>query len=116
MLNRGSYGELQFFSQETFERMLPEPLANHFPGVPHEWGIGITWMRQAAPGAGENGVPTDATVLSRNTIGHGAASAAILRVDLDNELVVAQTRDAGGDHYGKYAVPFLEIIQEGLRE
>lgn len=45
-------------------------------------------MREPADGA--------VSILSKNVIGHGAASAAILRVDLDNELAVAQTRNEAG--------------------
>jgi CubicO group peptidase (beta-lactamase class C family) len=114
LLNRGSYGDLQFFSPETSERLLPEPLGRYYPGIDQDWGIGITWMRQKHPDAGKNGTPEDATVLSHNVIGHGSATSAILRVDLDNDLVIAQSRRRGGKDYGKHLVQFLMAIDEGL--
>ncbi len=114
LLNKGSYGELRFFSPRTFEKILPVPLNEYYPGIDKEWGIGITWMRQKNPDAGENVVPENATVLSKNVIGHGSATSAILRVDLDNELVITQSRRRGGKAYGKYLVKFLMAIEDGL--
>ena len=114
LLNKGSYGELEFFSPETFEKILPKPLNKYYPGIDKDWGIGITWMRQTHPDAGKNGIPKDATILSKNVIGHGSATSAILRVDLDNDLVIAQSRRRAGKAYGKNLVKFLMAIEEGL--
>jgi len=114
LLNKGSYGELEFFSPQTFEKIIPKLLNTYYPDIDKDWGIGITWMRQAHPDAGKNGVPEDARVLSRNVIGHGSATSAILRVDLDNDLVIAQSRRRGGKAYDKYLEKFLMAIEEGL--
>ena len=115
LLNKGSYGEFKFFSPQTFDRILPEPLNTYYPAIDKEWGIGITWMRQKHPDAGKNGVPEDATLLSKNVIGHGSATSAILRVDLDNDLVISQSRRRAGKAYGKYLDKFLLAIDEGLK-
>jgi len=114
LLNKGSYGELEFFSPQTFEKILPKPLNEYYTDINKDWGIGLTWMRQKHPNAGKNDIPKDATVLSRNVIGHGSATSAILRVDLDNDLVIAQSRRRGGKAYGKYLAKFLMAIEEGL--
>jgi hypothetical protein len=114
LLNKGSYGELEFFSPQIFEKILPKPLSTFYPDIDKDWGIGITWMRQKHPDAGKNGVPKDATVLSKNIIGHGSATSAILRVDLDNDLVIAQSRRRAGKAYGKHLVKFVMAIEEGL--
>jgi CubicO group peptidase (beta-lactamase class C family) len=116
LLNRGSYGNLRFFSPKVFEMMLPKPLNNFYPDINVEWGIGLTWMRTKHPEAGKNGLPSDKTVLSKNVIGHGSATAAILRVDLENDLVIAQTRRRGGKNYGKHLVALLMAIDNGLIE
>jgi len=115
LLNKGSYGELEFFSPQTFEKILPKLLSEYYPDIDKEWGIGITWMRQAHPEAGKNGIPKDATVLSRNVIGHGSATSAILRVDLENDLVIAQSRRRGGKAYDEYLAKFLMAIEDGLK-
>lgn len=115
LLNKGSYGELRFFSSQTFNRILPKPLNTYYPGIDKEWGIGITWMRQKHQDAGKNSVPEDATVLSKNVIGHGSATSAILRVDLDNDLVISQSRRRAGKAYGKNLAKFLLAIAEGLK-
>jgi CubicO group peptidase (beta-lactamase class C family) len=114
LLNRGSYGDLQFFSEETFEKLLPKPLNKYYPGIDVDWGIGITWMRQSHPEAGKKGNPDDKTILSKNVIGHGSATSTILRVDLDNNLVISQTRRQGGKAYEKYLEKLLLTIDEGL--
>lgn len=116
ILNKGSYGNLQFFSEKTYKELLPQKLNKFYPGMGLEWGIGLTWMRQSHPMAGEDGVPQDATILSKNIVGHGAASRAILRADMDNDLVIAQTRNAAGKDYNKYLVEFLTIIEDGLEK
>jgi CubicO group peptidase (beta-lactamase class C family) len=114
LLNRGTYGEFTFFSPQTFESLLPQPLSRFYPALNQDWGIGITWMRQPHPQAGMNGIPKDATVLSRNVIGHGSATSAILRVDLDHELVISQSRRRGGADYDKYLTTLLLAIEAGL--
>jgi CubicO group peptidase (beta-lactamase class C family) len=116
LLNKGSYGDLEFFLPETFEKLTPKPLKDFYPDVDVEWGIGITWMRQAHPDAGKNDIPKDKTVLSKNIIGHGSATSAVLRVDLDNELVITQTRRIAGKEYGKYILKLLQTIEQGLIE
>jgi hypothetical protein len=71
-------------------------------------------MRQPHPQAGTNGIPKEATVLSRNVIGHGSATSAILRVDPDNELVITQTRRRGGADYDQHLTSFLLAVEAGL--
>jgi CubicO group peptidase (beta-lactamase class C family) len=112
LLNRGAYGDRQFFSPATFEKLLPRNLSAFYPDLNLDWGIGLQWMRADDPDAGKGGVPKGKTLLSPNTIGHGAASAAILRVDLDNEVVVAQVRNTGGKDFEKYLTEFLQAIDQ----
>jgi CubicO group peptidase (beta-lactamase class C family) len=114
MLNRGKYGGREFFSEDVFEQLQPKQLSDFYPGINVEWGIGITWMRQSHPEAGKGEVPKDATVLSKNVIGHGSATSAILRVDMDNDLFIAQTRRRGGKAYEKYLAEVLTAIEDGL--
>ncbi len=114
MLNRGAYGDKRYFSAETFERLLPELLDEYYPTVSNEWGVGITWMRQPHPDAGKNGTPRGQLVLSENVIGHGAATAAILRVDLDHDLVIGQSRRTAGREYNEHLAKLLMTLEEQL--
>ncbi len=116
-LNRGAYGEIEFFTPATFEQLMPKRYCDMFPGLPDnkdEYGLGISWMREAHPNAGEDGIAEDATVLSKNTIAHGAATSAALRVDLDNDLVVAICRYTGGPDYGEHLTNVLMAVAESL--
>lgn len=103
LLNRGAYGTLRFFSEETFEKMLPVKLAPyvHFE-TEIEWGIGPVWTPE--PG------------LSKRTFGHGAASGATLRIDPENDLVIVMTRNASGSQYAKYHPQFIQAIVESMAE
>ncbi len=51
-------------------------------------------------------------VLGPRTIGHGAASAATLRVDPDSGLVIAMTRNAAGRNFASYHTRLLNLIVE----
>ena len=114
LLNRGSYGDTQFFSPQTFEELMPKELNEYYPTVEEEWGIGLVWMWLNDPNAGKNGVPEDKTLLSKNTIGHGAASRTILRVDLDNGVVVVQARNTAGKDFAEHLAEFLRAIDESI--
>jgi len=118
LLNKGSYGGRYFFSPETFDQLLPKQLSTYYPELDDsiEWGIGLTWMRAKDPNARKDGAPEDKTLLSQNTIGHGAASSAILRVDLDNEIVVSQVRNTAGPKYQEYFIKFLQAIDDSIPE
>lgn len=101
LLNRGAYGNKRFFSEATFEKMLPVKLAPYVRfNTDLEWGIGPVWTPE--PG------------LSKRTIGHGAASAATLRVDLDNDLVIVMTRNTAGPQYSKYHPLFIQAVADGI--
>lgn len=115
LLNRGSYGDLEYFSPETFEKLIPTPLNPYYPEINVEWGIGLTWMRQANPNAGrEDGGTTKPTLLGDRVMGHGSATSSVLRVDLDNGLVITQVRRRAGPMYDKYLSQLMLAIDEGL--
>ncbi len=113
LLNRGSYGDVRLFGPDAFEEMLPKPLNQYYPGVDLEIGTGLVWLRQEDPTAGKDGVPENKTLLSKNTIGHRAASGAVLRVDLDNGIVLVLMRETGKDE-GENFVKLLRAIDEGI--
>ena len=94
LLNRGAYGDLRFFSEETFAKMLPAKQVLS-TGQEVEWGIGATWHRKEG--------------LGESTFGHGAASAATLRIDPENELIVVMTRNSAGTHFSDFHPQFLEM-------
>ncbi len=101
LLNRGAYGHYRFFSEESYEKMMPKPVRDYrdIEGNP-KWGIGAVYTPE--PG------------LSPKTFAHGAASAATLRIDPENELVIVMTRNAAGANFGKYHPRFIAAIAKGL--
>lgn len=100
LLNQGSYGDLRFFSEETYEALLPVDLENYFPEIKNKmWGIGITpnnrWLKDEDTGEKRN-------ILSDHVIGHGSATSSILNVDLEHKIVISQSRMDGGKLYHEY--------------
>lgn len=102
LLNGGSYGEHVFFRPETRDRMLPTNLEMCLGPTREVIGIGTRWFTH--PGLGER------------VFGHGAASSATLRIDLDKDLVISMTRNAAGRNFDKYHSLFMRTIAECLAE
>ncbi len=100
LLNKGKYGNMQFFSEETFAKMLPRKLDDILPDTNIQWGIGATWYNSEGLGEG--------------TFGHGAASSATLRIDPVNDLVIVMTRNSAGKNFGEYHPQFMKAIVDGL--
>jgi len=101
LANRGAYGDQRFFSEDTFEQMLPRKLDNLLgPDTEIVWGIGLTPY-------GENG-------LSDKTVGHGSATSCTMRVDLENNLVITMSRGQAGKNFYEYHPKFIAAIAEGV--
>lgn len=97
LLNKGAYGNMRFFSQTTYEKMLPRPLSEFWPAIGDvQWGIGTVFIK--GPG------------LSNSAFGHGAASCATFIVDPENQLVISMTRNTAGPLFQKYQPKFIELI------
>lgn len=94
LLNKGAYGQMRFFREETFQKMLPQPLATIGPDIKRTFGIGL------------DGRP--------EKFGHGAASAATFSVDLTEDLVVVMTRNKMGKNQDRYNGKFWDAIKNGM--
>ena len=114
LLNKGSYGELEFFAPTVFEQMQPRRLDEFYPGVRGESGIGLGWSRDWHPDAGEGDIADDATIFGPNVIGHGSATSCVLRVVLDQDLIIVQTRRRGGRAFYDNLGKMLLAVEEGL--
>lgn len=102
LLNGGAYGNMRFFSKQTFDKVFPKDIEYIMgrPGV--EWGMGIT--RFAGNGLGPN------------TFGHGAASSAVLRIDPDNDLVIVMTRNDAGKNFDDHFPQFMKAIVDSIEK
>ncbi len=114
VVNRGSYGEMEFISPETFETLLPEPYSKRYPGVPDEGGIGIHWKRTVKAGAPADSTRPEDLLFSPHVLGHGSLSACIFLADLDHGLVITQIRTTAGPRYAEWSQKFLQAIADGM--
>jgi CubicO group peptidase (beta-lactamase class C family) len=119
LLNRGSYGEYEFFSPATYEKILPQAYEEWFPGLApqaSDYGLGLYWARDVPPPADQEHPTADARILSPRTLSHGAFSGTVFRVDLENELVVVVGRIRSGVAHDHYVKSLLMTVKESLRE
>jgi len=116
LLNQGAYGNMRFFSPETFKKMLPVRMKTFWPNAKFDipWGMGLTYFNERDPDAGKDGVPANKTLLSKMTFCHGAASGAVLRVDPVNDVVVTVVRTQQGPNYKPNLYKFLKAVDDGL--
>ena len=103
LLNKGAYGKMRFFSEQTFEKMLPRRLTQVLgPDTDRVYGIGTSLFDKEGLGAG--------------TFAHGAASGATLRIDPVNDVVIVMTRNAAGKDRNKYHQKFIDAILQGIAD
>ena len=119
LLNKGSYGDTEFFTRETFDKILwPRPLKEFFPdmvGADRESSYNLGWVmapyqRQDTP----EGKPP-VLILGKNTLTHGSATGAVLCADFDHDLVIAVTRHQSGNDYVKQSCLFLMAVADAMK-
>jgi CubicO group peptidase (beta-lactamase class C family) len=110
--NRGSYGDLEFISPRTFDRLLPEPLHVADRGSVEDEGIGLHWIRRLKPDAPAESKRAEDQLFSSRTVGHGSLSGCILLIDLDQQIVVTQARRQTGPRYGEWSNCFFQAIAD----
>ena len=105
ILNGGSYGGKTYFSKQTLAKILPKDLKQYFPNITYfnDWdrgrpiGIGTTIQEWKVK---DQETGEDRYMLSKNVIGHGSATSSQLRIDLDNNIIITQTRRRGKSRFG----------------
>jgi CubicO group peptidase (beta-lactamase class C family) len=119
ILNKGIYDGKKYFSKETFEAILPKDLKQYYPNINYlnEWdrnrpiGIGTTiqeWkIKDDLTGA-------DRYMLSKNVIGHGSATSSQFRIDLENNIIITQTRRRGKSKFDKHFRKMYQHIDSYL--
>lgn len=117
ILNAGAYGKHTFFSPQTLDQFLPQPYEAHYPGfAPKEldYGLGIRVASEPHPRAGSEGIAPDAVVIGPRTIGHGAFSGTVFRVDLDTNTIVVAGRFSSGENHGRYVRELLALVADAI--
>lgn len=112
LVNKGSYGDWELFTPETYAKILPRKLSPLLPDLQDktlEWGLGLSWMTDPDG-------PRDKSALGPNVIGHGSASSSLFRVDLDSGLILVSGRYGIGDaqKHGEYRARLMSLLKESL--
>lgn len=103
LLNKGAYGRMRFFSEETFKEFLPQKLTKTLgPDTGIIYGIGTRWFGEAGLGEG--------------AFGHAAASSATIRIVPAHDMVICMTRNSAGSNFDKYHQRFIDAIVNGIAE
>lgn len=99
ILNKGSYGDLEFMSPESFAYVAPSPTG--------DYGLGMSMMNVMDPNDPKRFIISE-------MIGHGAASSSMLYVSPTRDLLITMGRITAGDRYDEYVKKFLLVLEEGL--
>ncbi len=97
LANRGKYGAWEFFSEETYESILPTSLQPYFPKLNRRYGIGLQEVSQH---------------LGPGTYGHGGGCGTLLAVNPNHHLVFAMVRNAQGKDFKRHRSETTAIIRE----
>jgi CubicO group peptidase (beta-lactamase class C family) len=117
LLQKGAYGDWQFFSEETWRQLLPARLASFYPKLTDtaiERGIGLEHLwdpeDEAAPAAA---APAPKKL---HTVGHGSASTSIYRIDYPHDIVMVAGRIAApdGQAYDKYQHAMVRTLESAV--
>jgi len=119
VLNKGSYGGKRYFSEDTYEKILPKDLKQFYPNLTYsnDWdrgrhvGIGTTFQEWKIK---NNDLGTQSFMLSENVIGHGSATSSQFRIDLDNNIIITQTRRRGKSRFGNHFETMYQHIDNHL--
>lgn len=116
ILNRGSYGELEFISTNTFARLLPVPVVATKKGYGEDEGIGMHWNRAVKAGAPAHSKNPEDWIFSPRAVGHGSFSGCLFVCDLERDLLVVQSRRASGPRHGEWANKLFQTAAECVIE
>lgn len=108
--NRGSYGQYEFITPQTFGQLLPQPLRVPDHGFVEDEGLGLHWVRHVKPGAAANSKRAEDLLFSPNTVGHGSFSGCVFVVDPEQQLVITQVRKHTGPRSGEWSARFFQTI------
>ncbi|MCE3017565.1 MAG: serine hydrolase domain-containing protein [Pirellula sp.] len=114
LANRGSYGEYQFISPETFQEMLPKSTGQS--SVAGEHGLGLHQISHRRQGPPKNPEKPNELLFSENTFGHGSFSGCILVVDPDQQLVIVQARKQFRPEDNKYWSQFFQVVADAIKD
>ncbi len=119
ILNKGIYNGKKYFSEKTFKKILPKDLKQYYPNIEYsnEWdknrpiGIGTTTQEWKIK---DELTGTDRYMLSENVIGHGSATSSQFRIDLENNIIITQTRRRGKSKFGEHFKKMYQHIDSYL--
>ncbi len=100
MTNRGSYGEWELFTEETYQRIIPTQLEAYFPKVKRSYGIGLQ---------------SQGSRFGPGSFGHGGGCGTQLLVNPEQELVFAMVRNERGAGYNQHLKATLDAVRAAVR-
>lgn len=108
--NKGTYGDLLFFTETVYEEILPKRLGDFYPEVgDKEYGIGLDWMKgPTIPKSDQTG----GAYYNELMLGHGSATASILQVGTESGIVIAAGRKNRGQEADRYVNRIIRAIHD----
>ena len=119
LLNRGNYNGKIYFSEDTYNKILPKDLKTFYPDLVYsnKWdegrprGIGTNFENWEI---NDQKTGEKKFLLSENVIGHGSATSSVFRIDLDNNIIITQSRRRGKSKFGEHFLKLYKLIDNNL--
>ena len=119
LLNRGNYNGKIYFSEDTYNKILPKDLKTFYPDLVYsnKWdegrprGIGTNFQNWEI---NDQKTGEKKFLLSENVIGHGSATSSVFRIDLDNNIIITQSRRRGKSKFGEHFLKLYKLIDNNL--
>ena len=119
LLNKGNYNGKKYFSEDTYNKILPKDLKTFYPDLVYlnNWdeghlrGIGTNFENWEIK---DEKTGRKRFLLSKNVIGHGSATSSVFRIDLDNNIIITQSRRRGKSRFGEHFLKLYKLIDSNL--
>jgi len=101
LANRGKYGNLEFFSEDTYDAVMPTSLNAYFPKIDKRYGIGFQ---------------SYADRFGHDSFGHGGGCGTQLTVYPNDGIVFSMVRNNQGDDYKQHLAEVADLIGSWIED
>ena len=106
LANKGVYGEKRFFSEDTFEKLLPLPVTKFFPDIKT-----TSWIKRLP----EHGVGLHRFDDNKGYLSHGSATRCVFAINPKDKTIIIMTRNSFDElTYDQNFGKMLSFIEEGI--
>lgn len=121
LLQKGAYGDWQFFSEDTWSQLLPTRLADLYPNLhdrTREGGIGLEHAWDPEDDVTATASASNQPRKRLHTLGLGSASSSVCRIDYQHDTVLVAARPAASNSrlHEKHLHALVRALEEAIAD